>query len=70
MSRCIEYRTLVFGLIATAAFLTLSIVSGWSDFAAWGLVAVAFVIIAIAYAIVILHTQAMRMFAARSEEEQ
>jgi len=40
------------GLIATAAFLTLSIVSGWSDFAAWGLVAVAFVIIAIAYAIV------------------
>lgn len=26
------------GLIATAAFLALSIVSGWSDAAAWGLV--------------------------------
>lgn len=34
----VQYRTLVLGLIATAAFLTLSIVSGWSDFAAWGLV--------------------------------
>ena len=34
----VQYRTLVLGLIATAAFLTLSIVSGWSDSAAWGLV--------------------------------
>lgn len=34
----VQYRTLVLGLIATAAFLTLSIVSGWSDAAAWGLV--------------------------------
>ncbi len=34
----VQYRTLVLGLIATAAFLTLSIISGWSDSAAWGLV--------------------------------
>lgn len=34
----VQYRTLVLGLIATSAFLTLSIVSGWSDAAAWGVV--------------------------------
>ena len=34
----VQYRTLVLGLIATAAFLTLSIISGWYDSAAWGLV--------------------------------
>ena len=34
----VQYRTLVLGLIATAAFLTLSIVSGWSDAATWGAV--------------------------------
>ena len=34
----VQYRTLVLGLIATAAFLTLSIITGWGDLAAWGVV--------------------------------
>ena len=34
----VQYRTMVLGLIATAAFLTLSIVSGWSASASWGVV--------------------------------
>ena len=34
----VQYRTLILGLIATSAFLTLSIISGWSASASWGVV--------------------------------